>query len=170
MATATLVPVETYLTTAYSPDVDYVDGEIVERSMGETDHSGVQIELGIYLARFRKAGNLRLYTEQRVQVKPNRFRVPDVCAIIGKPDGPILRQPPFLIIEILSKDDTMFSMQERLDDYLDFGVKHVWLVDPALRRGYVCTREGLRVETVLRTTDPALEVPLAEIFSVLDED
>jgi Uma2 family endonuclease len=64
----------------------------------------------------------------------------------------------------------MFSMQERLDDYLDFGVKHVWLVDPALRRGYVCTREGLRVETILRTTDPALEVPLAEIFSVLDED
>lgn len=170
MATATLVPVETYLSTAYSPDVDYVDGEIVERSMGETDHSGVQGAFVAMLFALKKFANLRVYPEQRVQVKPNRFRVPDVCAIIGKPDGPILRQPPFLIIEILSKDDTMFSMQERLDDYLDFGVKHVWLVDPALRRGYVCTREGLRVETILRTTDPALEVPLAEIFSVLDED
>lgn len=168
MATATLVPAETYLNTAYSPDVEFVDGEIVERNLGETDHSGTQLELGIYLAKFRKAKNLRLYTEQRVQVKPNRFRVPDVCAIIGKPDGPILRQPPFLVIEILSKDDTMLSMSERIDDYLDFGVPHVWLIDPALRRGFVCTREGLRVETVLRTADPEIAVPLAEIFSVLD--
>ncbi|MCC7343216.1 MAG: Uma2 family endonuclease [Bryobacterales bacterium] len=168
MATATLVPVETYLNTAYSPDVEYVDGELVERNLGETDHSGVQGALVAMLFSLRKQGGLRVYPEQRVQVKPDRFRVPDVCAITGKPDGPVLRQPPLLVIEILSKDDTMLSMTERIDDYLDFGVPHVWLIDPALRRGFVCTREGLRVETVLRTADPQIEVPLAEIFSVLD--
>lgn len=32
MATATFVPVETYLRSSYKPDAEYVDGEIEERS------------------------------------------------------------------------------------------------------------------------------------------
>ena len=29
------------------------------------------------------------------------------------------------LVEILSKDDTMTQMQERIDDYLQFGVRYV---------------------------------------------
>ena len=34
MATTVHVPLETYLNTSYSPDVEYVDGEIRERALG----------------------------------------------------------------------------------------------------------------------------------------
>ena len=61
--------------------------------------------------------------EQRVQVKPTRFRIPDVCAVIGPHTGEqILTKPPCLCIEILSKDELMSEMQERIDDCLTFGV------------------------------------------------
>ncbi len=42
MATTTFIPVEEYLHTSYRPDVDYVDGELQERNLGEQYHSVVQ--------------------------------------------------------------------------------------------------------------------------------
>ncbi len=52
--------------------------------------------------------------EQRVQVSPTRFRIPDVCVVLGKPDRQIFRTPPFLCIEILSQDDRMTRMKNGL--------------------------------------------------------
>lgn len=45
MATNTVIPVSEYLRTSYSPDCDYVDGEVQERNTGETDHGELQGEL-----------------------------------------------------------------------------------------------------------------------------
>ena len=39
MATTVHVPLETYLNTSYSPDVEYVDGEIRDRALGAYGHS-----------------------------------------------------------------------------------------------------------------------------------
>jgi len=39
MASRTLISVEKYLRTSYRPDCDYVDGEVLERNVGEKDHS-----------------------------------------------------------------------------------------------------------------------------------
>jgi len=47
MATGTLVSVEEYLNTSYSPDCDYVDGEVLERNLGEREHSELQTEDGL---------------------------------------------------------------------------------------------------------------------------
>ena len=45
VATQTLIPIEEYLRTVYEPDAEFVDGEIVERSLGEDPHSAVQVRL-----------------------------------------------------------------------------------------------------------------------------
>jgi len=47
----TLVSVEDYLSTSY-PDGDreYVDGQVVERNVGEIEHASLQTRIGIYLA------------------------------------------------------------------------------------------------------------------------
>ena len=123
--------------------------------------------LGSYLHVREKQWGIRVMPEQRVQVKPDRFRVPDVCAV--KSDSPveqILTRPPFLCVEILSKDDRMSEMQERIADYLLFGVPHVWLLDPRTRRAYTYTAEGMHEvkDGVLRTRGPDIAVPLAELF------
>ena len=43
-AAPVFVPVEEYLQSSYSPDAEYIDGQIVEResTMGENEHSAWQ--------------------------------------------------------------------------------------------------------------------------------
>jgi len=121
MEGSTLIPVEEYLSTSYRPDREYVDGTLVERNVGEWDHSELRMALSAYLFNRRRELNIHVLPEQRVQVKATRFRVPDVCVVTGdEPREQILTSPPFLCVEILSKDDRMSEMQERIDDYLSF--------------------------------------------------
>jgi Uma2 family endonuclease len=170
MGSTTLASAEQYLSTSLRPDCDFVEGEIRERHVGERDHSQTQMALSAFLYNHRGEWGVHVYPEQRVQVTANRFRVPDICVVAGaEPFEQVLTSPPFLCIEILSKDDTMQEMQERIDDYLSFGVPYVWVVNPRNQKGYVYTREGSREakDGVLRTEGPIIEVPLAGIFSSL---
>ena len=167
MGTATLVPVSEYVSTDYSPDCDYIDGELEERNVGARDHGNAQMALAAYLYNRRRQLGICVFPEQRVQTSRSRFRVPDVCVTLGvEPDEQIFTRPPFLCIEILSPEDRMSRMQERIADYLAFGVPWVWLVDPQSRRAYVYTSEGMTEvkDGVLRTRAPELAVPLAEVF------
>jgi Uma2 family endonuclease len=61
---------------------------------------------------------IRVAPEQRVQVTSDRFRVPDICVVLGDPGEQILTKPPFLCVEILSPDDRVSRLEERADDYL----------------------------------------------------
>ena len=129
MAT-TAVSIHEYLSTSYRPDCDYVDGEIRERNLGEADHSRLQLALGAYFYNHRKEAGITAFMEQRVQVSSTRFRVADICVILGEPASQILREPPFICIEILSPDDSFTRTNERVNDYLEFGVPYVWIIDP----------------------------------------
>jgi Uma2 family endonuclease len=172
MKTAALVPVEEYLRTTYDPDCDYVDGEVLERNLGELEHSDLQSEFVYYFRVHRRKWKTYAFVEQRVQVSKTRFRIPDVCVIVGeKPRDPIFRTPPFICIEVLSPEDRMARVLERIDDYLKFGVRYVWLINPENRRVWVYTRAGCTevLDGILRTENPALTVPLEEIFAGLDE-
>src|SRR5579864_5437671 len=119
MPPAAQVSVSEYLATTYEPDCDYVDGEIVERNLGEKDHSKPQTRLAAFFTMREAEWGLTPLVEQRVQVSPTRFRVPDVCALLATaPDEQIITHPPFLRVEILSKDDLMSRTQEKIRDYL----------------------------------------------------
>src|SRR5689334_12144045 len=73
---------------------------------------------------------LHAFVELRTQVKARRFRIPDV---LEAPKNRFIRTPPFIPVEILSLDDRVSALGEKIDDYLDFGVPNVWVVDPARR-------------------------------------
>ena len=161
------ISVEEYLASVYKPDCDYVDGEVLERNMAEVDHSRLQMIIGGYFYFRRKEWNVTVLPEVRVQVRPNRFRIPDLAVLIGDTDERILTKPPFLCIEILSPDDRWQRVEQRINDFLAMGVPFVWVIDPDSRQAYISTRaEGLREvkDGVLRTEDPALQVPLSELF------
>jgi len=100
-----------------------------------------------------------------MQVSPTRYRIPDVT-FLRISDEPIVTSPPFICIEVLSKDDTMDYMQEKIDDYLDFGVPYVWIINPRNKKAYVVTRAGMVEVTsgVLETKDPAISMPLSALF------
>ncbi|MGH9324177.1 MAG: Uma2 family endonuclease [Vicinamibacteria bacterium] len=170
MERGTLIPVEEYLSTSYRPDREYVDGTLLERNVGEWDHSKLQMLVSAYLYNRRKVLGVHVVPEQRVQVTPTRFRVPDVCVVAGRePDEQILTSPPFLCVEILSRDDRMSEMQERINDYLSFGVRYVWVIDPRTKRAHAHTSEGSHeVKDALRTENPEILVPLEELFAGSD--
>jgi Uma2 family endonuclease len=167
MSSRTLISVDEYLASSFRPDCDYVDGHIEERNLGERTHSRIQGRLVICLGRYEETAGIEILPEVRVQVKPTRFRVPDVCVVLGDPGQEILTKPPFLCIEILSPEDRMSRMKERVNEYLAMGVPYVWVLDPQTKRAYAATpAEGLREveDGVLRTANPVLELQLGEIF------
>ncbi len=167
MSGAVLTPVSEYLSTSYRPDREYLDGIILERNLGELDHSRLQIVLAAYLLSLEKSLGIFAVTEQRVQVRQTRFRVPDISVMKGgNPGEQIITHPPFLCIEILSKDDHMSEMQERIYDYLDFDVPWVWVIDPQKKRAFVYSKDGMSEarEGVLRTAEPEIVVALSDLF------
>lgn len=85
-----------------------------------------------YLILRRKEWGIHVFPEQRVQVKPTRFRWSQV--------------------------------QERIDDYLAFGVRHVWVIDPGSRKAYEFTSEGMHEVKELRAEEPAISIPLPALF------
>jgi Uma2 family endonuclease len=165
MAT-TLVSVEEYLRTSYPDgDCEYVDGEIVERNVGEIDHGSLQTRIAFYL--LAHYPQFWAAVEIRLQVKSTRFRVPDVTLVAGpRPAGRIITTPPYLVVEVLSPEDRAGAVQEKIDDYLAFGIPYVWVVNPCTGRGYVHTAEAAREarDGILRTGDPAIELPLHELI------
>ena len=120
--------------------------------------------MAFFLARFKESGVAAL-PEWRFQTRPTRFRIPDVVVTRGKPDEQILTKPPLLCIEILSSEDRVSRMNLRIQEYLDFGVPVVWLIDPAERRVWVYRKNGMQEakhSVSLDSTD--VTMPFSEIF------
>ena len=167
MNTATLISVDEYLTTAYRPDCEFVDGELIERNLGTKDHSKLQRQIIRWFGRRQSELKMDAFPEQRIRVTPRRYRVPDVCVVpLPEPDEQIFTQPPYICIEVLSPDDSFPKLQARLDDYLEMGVPNIWVIDPPSRRGWSIAREGHfeALDGVLRTSDGRVAMPIADLF------
>jgi Uma2 family endonuclease len=165
MAVETLVSVEEYLKTSYHPDRDYLDGETEERNLGERDHSRLTAQIVAWFYAREENQNVRVFPEQRVQVAQKRFRVPDICITDGEPGEQILTKPPLLCIELLSPEDRMERILERVEDYLEFGVPEVWIISPKTQDSWRFTRQHnfeKMAGSVLKTLDGRLELDLAE--------
>lgn len=164
MGAATLVPVEEYLSTSYDPDCDYVEGELEDRNVAELGHSAAQGNLYHYLRSHFPA--LAIFVELRVRISSSRYRVPDICVTLVKPSERILTQPPFLCIEIVSPEDRVGRIQSKIADYLKFGVRYMWLIDPQERDAFIYTATGMHAveDGVLRTSEPDIAVPLSEVW------
>ena len=167
MGATAFVSVEEYLTTSYRPDCDYVNGEVLERNFGRKDHSRLQGQALFWFMMREQSLGLAAFPEQRLRVGPRRFRVPDICVYQRpEPDEQIFTRPPYICIEILSPEDRLARVQERLDDYLAMGVVNVWLLDPETKGGWWITAEGHfeALDRILRTRDGKVEMPIQDLF------
>ncbi|MCU1325527.1 MAG: hypothetical protein JWN34_897 [Bryobacterales bacterium] len=168
---ATALSVTDYLDTAYRPDRELIDGELQERNVGEYDHANLQGALIALLRSRQREWNVRVLPEQRLRVSPSRFRIPDVC-IVSRDQAiePVFTRAPLACLEVLSPSDTLASLQDRIDDYLAFGVGTVWVLDPVLRRAWWCTKGALTEprDGTLRVAGTAIAIALDELFADLD--
>ena len=170
MATGTVIPVEEYLGTYYEPDMEYVDGQLVERSVGERLHSRLQAILSS-IVRDREAGrNFEAFTEQRIRIQDRRrYRIADVCVKAVPYDPAPVLDCPDVAIEILSPDDTLTAASEKCAEYLQAGIPGIWVVDPYRKALYRYAPGGLQLLAL-----PVLEneligaIDFAPIFAELD--
>ena len=131
MATSVAISLDQYLHTSYRPDCDYIDGEVQERNLGETEHSDLQTRLVELLLTPESKRYVRATTEPRVQVREARFRIPDVCVRrVSDPKEQFIRRPPLLCIEVLSPEDTLARMMTKLGDYERMGIQTILILDP----------------------------------------
>jgi Uma2 family endonuclease len=163
--------VREYLRTTWSPDREFVEGQIEERNLGEKEHSIIQRFLTVLFAVKRTEWRVEVFPELRTQTQARRFRVPDVLVMrAGDKFERYVTQPPLIAIEILSPEDTLQAMREKAAEYRQFGVEHIWIIDPEPRLAYRATEAGLEE---VRTGDLAvpgtpIRVLLSELFAELD--
>jgi len=165
------ISVEKYLRTGYEPDCEYEDGVVLERNLGEFEHSFLQALLTTTFTNYMEQWSVFGLPEQRIQIKPRRFLVPDVCVLrVGTPREKILTHPPLIAIEIMSPEDTKRRTAAKAIEYLDFGVPHVWVVDPGKRVAYFGTRSGLEAAPAGELAVPGtpILVRVGELFEKLD--
>ena len=170
MSTKVLMSVDEYLRTSFDgPDCEYLDGEIVERSMPEVPHADVQYTLGRLLWPFRLSQGIRILPEIRIRISPTRYRVADLAVWRDDNIGNgIPTIAPFLAIEILSPEDRITRVQPKITEYLSIGVEWIWLIDP-IEKSAICYSQrnpaGALTET-LRTENPTIEIPLVQALDI----
>lgn len=170
MSTKTLMDVEEYLRTSFDgPDCEYLDGEVVERNMGELPHSRIQTGLLRKLLRLRPELGILPLSEIRIQVHSRRFRVADIAVWRNDDIGTTIPTvAPFLVVEVLSPEDRLVRMLPKIREYLSIGIDYIWLVDPQEKAAVVFSQKdpaGSAAE-VLRTENPAIEIPLQAAFDL----
>ena len=171
------ISVDEYLHTSF-PDLDreYRDGELVERSVPDYLHGRTQALLLVFFEALRKKLSFYACSETRMKMREGLYLIPDVSVFRpSPPPSSVPDQPPFIAVEILSPDDRLSAVREKLEEYrslnahnaslcaMPWGVPHVWLVDPHLRRMYTC-EAGLTEVPTLRIPELDVEVTPGEIF------
>lgn len=168
MAIDTQMSVMEYLHTSYRPDREYDDGVLLERNVGKNEHSRLQALLAAWFDLHEEAWQLAVFTEQRVQVSPTRVRIPDVLLTGLRPHPDVLVEPPLLVVEILSPEDSEAETKSRCRDYFAMGVGAAWVIDPNARTAYWST--GPQWNQSLRLAVPGTPVyaELEPLFNRLD--
>lgn len=166
-----IVPLEEYLSTIYEPDCEYDEGSILERNVGEFEHSFLQTLLATIFTVNMDSWRVFGLTEQRMRIAPRKYRIPDVCVLrLGSPREKVLTHPPLIAIEIMSPEDSIRRLTTKAAEYAEFGIEHVWIIDPTARVAYRGAAEGLERIPSAELSVPAtpILVRVTELFDKLD--
>ena len=162
----TLISPEEYLSMSFDErEPEYVRGELIYKPMPDAIHGTVQITLGVLLYLALKGLGYAVMSQTRSRLAADNFRLPDL-AVFGpeQPFEKIPTSPPLVAIEIISKDQKYSEMLQKLEDYRDWGVQHIWTVDPRRKRMSVFTDEGLKNVDVLQLPGTEFSVRLEQLL------
>ena len=120
---------------------ELVDGRLVKKPMSFDANqvaANFVIELGIYLRRTPIGVVLVEQEYQCFPRKPRQVRVPDVSFVltpripVPHPTG-FLRFTPDLAVEVVSANDLVYKLDDKLEDYRSAGFPLVWVINPDVR-------------------------------------
>ena len=165
MGSKTLMSVDEYLHTTFDgADREYLDGEVIERNMGNKSHGKIQLRLGSWLQALEQRTGIFAVVEVRQKITPTRYRIPDIAVFESEPEGEVPSTPPLVAIEILSPEERIVYVIPKLEEYRQWGVRHIWIVDPDDRKMFTYGDSGLHEVPELRLTEFDVALSLADIF------
>jgi Uma2 family endonuclease len=167
-----LITLEEYLSTSYEPDLEFVDGVLEEKNMGDYEHGFLQAIITHWFVAHRAEWKINVLTEYRTRTANLSVRLPDICVV--RQDDPVERvrvTAPLLCIEVLSPDDRPGRVMSRLNEFVAMGTEHLWILDPSDRSAYTYSRSGMKLlaGTRLGIPDSPIYLDVAAMFATLDE-
>lgn len=161
---------------------ELVKGEIVPMSPASTMHGDVAMRLGTNLWNYATENGLgRVFAAETgftLSQNPDTVRAPDVAFVAaeripadGVPETGFWAIAPDLVAEVVSPNDRVSDIQDKVTDYLTAGVRLVWVVDPQTKTATVY--RSLNDAQVLLTDDaldggdvlPGFQLPLSKLFA-----
>jgi Uma2 family endonuclease len=104
-----------------------------------------------------------------VQTGPDKFRVPDVTLLSRfAPREQIITHPPLAVFEILSPEDSMTRILEKLADYERMGIEAIWVIEPKRQLFYRYRDGQLTPGMAFELPGGEFSVALAEIAALVD--
>lgn len=150
-ATATITAEQYFQLTFPEREAELDHGVIHERPMPDFLHSYIQSELILLLRLLLRANpKYSVCPELRMRVSTDVVRILDICVLDYRPDTDTTpTKPPLLAIEVVSKDDRYTEILKKLREYHQWGVPHVWLIDPRNEQLAIYGPKGfIQVETL----------------------
>jgi Uma2 family endonuclease len=122
---------------------EFVDGKIIRKEMiKEIEYIILQKLMRLFTKTKAYSLNSDLIPEAMVKLPIDKVRVPDIAyftysQILEASNGnsPV----PEFVIEILSKNDTLEEVEEKINDYFASGIKVVWYINLKRETIYVYT-------------------------------
>ncbi len=149
MATVTTTPVTAEGFAAFVARPENVDrwfelerGEIIELPPPKKPHGIVCGNVARLLGNFAMTAKFGYVTTNDAgyitERGPDSVRGPDVAywsdgEVIDPNDPHYTETPPAVAVEVLSPDDRINRVNKKISEYLNSGVREVWVIDPASR-------------------------------------
>jgi Uma2 family endonuclease len=160
--------------------VELVKGVPVEMAPTSMSHGMVALRIGAYVYNYVTEHDLGVAmgaeTGFLVSRDPDVLRAADL-AFVDKgraasvdDEHKFIPFPPDLAVEVISPSDRAGSIQEKIDDYLEAGVRLLWVIYPQTQKVVVHTPDGRAVTLGIGDTLtggevlPGFELPLVKLF------
>jgi Uma2 family endonuclease len=159
---------------------ELVKGELRTMPPAGFEHGAIGINIAIPLGQHVKANRLGIVVNSDtgflLATNPDTVRAPDVGFVrqdrIQAMGIPKKYWPgaPDLVVEVESPSDTVFEVDDKVQEWLDAGAGLVWVVNP--RKRLVTVYRPGTAPVILTTTDtldglqvvPGFTLPIADVF------
>jgi Uma2 family endonuclease len=165
MATKALITPEQYFATRFEREPELVRGEIAERPLSTFQHGNLQLRMGSCLMALQQSYPVFTGVEVRLRIAPDIYRIPDISMWEGAAPDAVPATPPLLVVEISSPDDRPDAMLQKLEEYRIWGVQHIWLIEPEIKRIPVHDHGSLREVSRLELPQFGFAVTSRQVFA-----
>lgn len=117
-----------------SKKIELIDGELLMQARPSIRHQNIMSNLHYAIKHYLKDKPCKVLTEVELEIN-NNVIVPDISVLcnIDNLDGQRFKQPPIIVIEILSPSNTTKEINNKVYKYKIHGIQECWLIDPEIR-------------------------------------